>query len=308
MLATEEQPVTDFAAFVDTYNRANFQLLGEIITWDLSSDTAVKFADLVTALQDSGLETKVARELLPRYAFVRAAKKMAEQRIIRCVGEANGRLAFQFTKEHLDSTAGRFDYDYEATILLDKDNGSIEVVSTTLNDAECQKLAEHARDLLQTAMENRTTADITRVIKRLFEKRADLFPVREAGSVYFVPDKHAAFVDSVETFVTRLSGRLNRFPVPEGTQKGNKSVQAAVTQGLQQVINEHAAAVAEFGTDTRISTINKAIEKVETTGFKIEAYAQYLDTEKQKLVDTLGLIRAQMKQKLEEVLSLKEEK
>lgn len=282
---------------------AGLELLGEIITWDLPYNTQTTYANLISALQSAGLETKVARALLPRFAFARAAKKMAEQRIIRHVGESENKLAFQFTKEYKDSTQDRFNYDFEATLLLEKTSGYIEVESDTLTPAQTSEMAQLARNLLAVAIENRNTSDVSRVIKRLFEKKADLFPVRESGSVYFVPDRHSSFVDQIQRFVEALNGRLNRFPVPKGTQHGNKSVQEAVSEGIQQMIKDHIDAVESFGTDTRESTINKAIARLEVTKFKIEAYKDYLSSQEDKLAESLDLVRVQMKQKLDAVLS-----
>jgi hypothetical protein len=283
----------------------NFELLGEIITWDLSHNTKVRYADLVQALEDSGLETKVARALLPRYAFSRAANKMAEQRIIRFKGQTQNKLAFQLTKEYLDSAKEQFIYDFEATLLLEKDTGAIEVLSSALTSAECQSLAEHAARLLNEAMDNRTTTDVTNVIKRLFDRQADLFPVRNAGSVYFVPNQHVAFVDKVEQFVSRLNGNVNRFPVPAGTQRGDKSVQEAVTEGMQQVVGEFFDALSTFGTDTRPSTVTRALDRIEKARFKLESYKVYLADERDQLEEKLRLAEVEMNKKLQEILTAK---
>jgi hypothetical protein len=283
----------------------SLELLGEIITWDLNPNTKITHTDLVSALSAAGLETKVARELCHRYAFARAAKQMAEQRIIRFVGEAQNKLVFQFTKEYKDSTQERYNYDFEATLSLEKDTGFIEVHSTALTSQQCQDLAEHAKTLLRQATETRTTADVTRVIKRLFEKKADLFPVRDNGSVYFVPNRHTAFVDQIQNFVIGLQGRINRFPVPAGTQHGNKSVQEAVTEGIQLMIFEHSQAVDEFGTDTRLSTVQRALDRIQQTQFKIEAYQDLLTDQREKLDEALAMARIQTQKKLEEVMAAK---
>lgn len=91
----------------------------------------------------------------------------------------------------------------------------------------------------------------------MFERRADLFPIRDRGGVYFVPQPHAAFVDGVQTFLGKVNGRLARFPVPAGTPPGDRSVKDAVAGGLAELIAEHRAAVALFAADTRESTLNR---------------------------------------------------
>ena len=100
----------------------------------------------------------------------------------------------------------------------------------------------------------RDGADVTRAIQRLFERNADLFPIRDKGGCYFVPERHSAFVDKIDRFVKGLNGSLRRFPVPSGTPHGDRSVKEAVASGIETLIREHDAAVDTFGEDTRPDT------------------------------------------------------
>jgi hypothetical protein len=293
---------------INDMRNQGLELLGEIITWNLPDNTVVSYQDLLTALRVSGLNEKVAREMLPRHAFSRAAKHLAEARIIRCTEDKAGEMLFQFTKEHLDKQAGLFKYDYETTLKLDKDTGVIshadsgQTTANTVGMGSIGDLVRNAQELLDKAKGERITADITRYIKVLFERQADLFPVRNAGGVYFVPQRHSAFVDQIEQFVGQLHGSVTRFPVPAGTQKGNKSVQEAVQQGLRVLVDEHLAAVNEFGTDTRPSTLEKAARRIEETKFKIEAYAEYLADQRDQLAVSLATVSLSLRQKTEQIL------
>src|SRR3954449_598562 len=182
------------------------RLLGEVISWTCPA-AAVRHAALVAALADAGLDTGVARELLPRHAFARACKKLAKDRIIRPVAEDTSTITFQFTQE---SRAGdKYEYTLETMLSLEKATGKVR--------CELPGLATLAQELVDAAIDARTGTDITRCVKRLLDRHADLFPVREKGSVYFVPQAHAAFVEKVQAFLGRVNGRLARFPVPEGT-------------------------------------------------------------------------------------------
>lgn len=277
--------------------RKNYKLLGEIITWDLDPNTVILYSNVISALSTAGLETGIARKLLPRFGFSRAAKLLAKERIIRKVAEGNGKIVFQFTKEHLDKTAERYDYNFETTLYLDKESGAIECANT--------ELGRHASELLARCIEERTTADITRIIKRLFEKNADLFPVRDSGSVYFVPDRHTGFVDQVGLFVSQMNGRLNRFPVPEGTLHGDRAVQQSVTEGLENLIKEHNEAIAAFHEGTRSSTLQKAMNHIDRIRFKIEAYTLFLDANKAKLEEQLELSKANLQERIQEIMAAK---
>jgi hypothetical protein len=103
-----------------------------------------------------------------------------------------------------------------------------------------------------------------------------------------LPIRHVAFVDRVQRFLGSVGGRLARFPVPAGTDQGDRSVKVAVAEGLAAVIEEHRAAVATFGDDTRESTLRRAAERVRNTRFKIEAYADLLADEKSRLERALA--------------------
>lgn len=241
------------------------RLLGEVVSWTCPA-AAVRHADLVAALADAGLDTGVARELLPRHAFSRACRKLAKDRIIRPVAEDQAGITFQFTQE---SRAGdRFEYTLETILTLDKATGRVR--------CELPGLATLAQELLDLAIDARTGTDITRCVRRLFDRHADLFPVREQGSVYFVPQAHAGFVERVQRFVGRVNGRLTRFPVPEGTPHGDRAVRDAVAGGLAALIADHRQAIAAIGEDTRRDTLERAAERVKQVRFKLSAYAEYL--------------------------------
>ncbi len=253
------------------------RLLGEIITWSCAK-VSIRHIDLIEALRDSGLEEGVARELAPRHAFARACKKLAQQRIIRQVAEDDATIRFQFTAEHRDGD--HFAHDLETMLTLTKDSGRV--------SCDLPGLATLAQEELDRCIEARTGSDVTKVVQQLFERRADLFPIRDQGGAYFVPQEHVAFVDKVQAFLGRLNGKMNRFPVPAGTPEGDRSVKDSVAAGLGALISEHQSAIAAFGEDTRHSTLERAAERIRQTRFKIEAYADYLAEERGRLEEQLA--------------------
>jgi len=272
MLTTTAAPVNGVPGLVP-----GTKLLGEVISWTCPG-VAVRHADVVAALRDAGLDESVARQLLPRHAFARACKALARDRIIRPVAEDADAITFQFTQE---SRAGdKYEYTLETMLRLEKATGRV--------DCDLPGLAALAQDLLDRAIDHRTGSDVTRLIQRLFDRHADLFPVREAGGVYFVPQAHAAFVDKVQQFLGRVNGRLARFPVPAGTPHGDRSVKDAVAHGLAALIIEHRTAIASFGDDTRRDTLDRAAERIRLTRHKLEAYAAYLADARDRLAGELA--------------------
>jgi hypothetical protein len=267
---------------------AGTRLLGEVIAWACPG-LAVPHLSLVEALRDAGLDESVARELAPRHAFARACKKLSDRRIIRPVAEDATAVTFQFTAE--SRSGDRFEYELETMLVLDKQTGKV--------SCDLPGLASLAQEELDRCVAARTGSDVTRVVQRLFERTADLFPVRPQGGAYFVPAAHAAFVDRVQKFLGTVGGRLYRFPVPAGTREGDRSVREAVAAGLAEAAAEHRRAVAAFDADTRADTLERAAERIRRTRFKVEAYAEYLAGEKARLESELSAAAAELRAKVE---------
>jgi hypothetical protein len=268
------------------------RLLGEIITWS-ASGVRVSHLTLVEALRDSGLDEGVARELAPRHAFARACKKLSEARIIRPVSEDSASIQFQFTAERREE--GRYSYELETLLTLEKATGKV--------SCDLPGLATVAQEELDRCIAVRTGGDVTRVVQRLFERQADLFPIREQGGAYFVPAEHTHFLEKVEGFLGRLNGRINRFPVPAGTPQGDRSVKDAVAAGLAALIAEHEAAVATFGEDTRPDTLERAAARIRLTRHKVEAYSCYLAEERARLEKDLAEASRKLREKVEAIAS-----
>jgi hypothetical protein len=142
------------------------------------------------------------------------------------------------------------------------------------------------------------------VIQKLFERHADLFAIRPQGGCYFVPHRHAAFVDRVQKFLGKINGQVLRFPIQSGTTEGNRSVKEAVTSGLASLIAEHRQAIESFGEDTRDDTLSRAAEKIRKVQFKIAAYAEYLAEEKTRLDRELAAARQQLRAKVEHLAAV----
>ena len=264
------------------------RLLGEVIAWACPG-VSVTHSALVAALEAAGLDPGVARELAPRHAFSRACRRLSEQRIIRPVSEDASTVRFQFTSE--TRADDRYEYRLETTLTLDKQTGAV--------SCELPGLATLAQEELDRCIAVRTGSDITRVVQRLFERRADLFPIRPAGGTYFVPQRHAGFTDRIQDLLTRVGGRLLRFPVPAGTEEGDRSVTQAVADGLAAAVAEHRVAVSQFGTDTRGDTLDRAAERIRVTRFKLTAYAEYLAGERERLERAVAAAERELREKVE---------
>lgn len=271
----------------------NMKLLGEIITWQVGEGPH-EYKSIVQALENAGLDKEVARELLPRHAFTRAAKKL-EEKVLDPIGKDSDWVSYQITKRFLEQDEWK--YAKEAWVRLDTVLGKV-----TGSDPGITKFIQ---EQLDRAIETRTASDVTKIIQKLFEKEGDLIPLRDQGGVYFVPDLYSGFTKKVKEFVAGLGGRVGSFPVPAGTQDGDKSVQGAVKDHLATLIKEHEEAVGKFGLDTRHDTLERAAEKIKQTRVKVEAYASYLQDKAQEMLDSVGEANRKLTERVQELTTQK---
>lgn len=271
------------------------QLLGEIIAWNTHGKSH-PLHTVVAALRNNGLDDKVARAFLPQHAFTRAVKKLEEDRVIRAVNQDKDSIKFQFTRMKLEDKKGdkSWKFETECFLELDKVTGKVTCPSSPDLQSRAQELVDHCLDA-------RTAADITKMIQKLFEQEADLFPVRDQGGVYFVPDAFSEFTAKVETFLATLGGTLTRFPVPAGTAVGDRSVRAAVADGIGRIIADLETAIDEFGTDNRPDTLKKHADRIKAARVKAEAYGHYLQDRVQELTDRADAAQDRLRQKVDEI-------
>lgn len=269
-------------------------LLGEVVTWDVQGN-GIDYEKMLEALDTAGLNKDSAHELTPRSAFSRACKDLKKDRAIDKLKISKAGVAsFQFTAKK-KAGDGKIDYDYECLVELDCDSG-------TVSCPENPQLEGQAKELIAFAMQTRTAQDITRLVQRLFERHADLYPINpRKGVAYFVPECHREFTTRVERFLKELGGMLHRFPVPKGTDAGNASVKDAVQSGLSALLVELNQAVQTWDDTTRTSTMLKAAERYSQIKYKVEAYTEYLGAEQDRLKVEVEKAQAELRKKVAEL-------
>lgn len=271
-------------------------LLGEVIAWRLPRNVLTTKNDLIAALSAAGLETKLARDLCLRHAFVRACRKLEAQRIIRKVEENRDRLVFQFTREHLDLQLRRMDYQFDAIVELQKGSGDVHCTDPNLEAL--------AKSELAIALEERRTSDVTRILMSIFRKEAHIAPIK--GGVFFVPQQHADLIAKVADFCTHLQGHLGRLPVPADTPQGDATVQVIMQDSFKELIVEAQTVITNLNETTRESTLRSLEERLEEISGKLWEYERPLGSSKAVLEDNLALVQAFLRRRTQEVHDAKE--
>lgn len=275
-------------AFKAKVNGGGHGILGELVSWSIEG-VEVRHTDVQKALAAAGLDDKVLRDPQFRHAFSRACHKLEDERLIRLFDEDEDKMEFQFTKE-VKAAAG-LDYVKETMLILDKRTGKI---TCAIAD-----LAAKATEAMTKEIEFRTSSDITRLVQRLFDRQdADLWPARKHGGVYFVFAAKEAFVSQVDQFITGLGGEMSRWPIPAGTDRGNRSVGDAVKDGMEARLYEYEAAVEKLCLASRKDTIEGIAEAIESARFKADCYKEFLGDSHAKLEKAIAKLDARLKKKI----------
>lgn len=265
-------------------------LLGEIVSWNCSK-VSITQAALGEALKSADLNTHVTPELPFQTAFTRACKNLGQRHLIRKLEEDSEFLYFQFTKEAREGEY--FTYETEGKLTLSKESGKVACTAAELGQAVQVELDKE--------LPMRKGADVSKLLLKLLEHEAGLFPVRPQGGCYLIMKEHSAFLDSLESFTERVGGQLLRFPVPSGTKAGDQSVKQTIASGLSALINEYSNSIDNFGSDTKTSTLEKAAAHIRQARFKVEAYSSYLEEERSKLDDLLAAASERLKEKVSQL-------
>lgn len=249
--------------------------LGKIATWE-SPSSEVSLSTLRAAVIRQGFDASLVSDMAPRSAFLRACKDMLsdkKNRIIRKVEESSSEIKFQFTEEH--KSHGELDYDKEATVSVEKATGKL--------SGDDPAIVSKAQALLDEHIQKRSTADVTRLVQRIFDKsKGDLVPLRKQGGTYFVPDTNADLLNKVDAILKEIGGELNTYEVGSDNRT-KQSVANDMSQHLTQMVNEFRDSCRNLDLDSKPSVIKRRDAAMKEMQQKLANYSHLLGTFKQTL-------------------------
>lgn len=268
---------------------SGMKLLGEIVAWKAQGGPWTH-TEVVAALKKSGLNHEIARDILPQQAFRRAIRKLEGDQVVDAVREDDKHVKFQLTKKFLE--AGQMKYEKDMDLMLLKAGGKIE--------CEDKAIKERVQSLVDDAIETRTVGDITNIWNKLLEDNTLLIPFHIG--TYIVPIEHVDFILKVEAFIGTLGqARMQRLPIPAGTNFGNLTFQQCMDEHMQSLILNHMAAVDDFTVSTQNGTMDSRAVKIKQTRVLIQANAHHLQERANKLLEMIETANEKLNSKIEEL-------
>lgn len=242
--------------------------MGTIVSWEAPKE--ISFQDLTDSVVKSGFDSKYAREMAPRNAFSRAARDLADQRVIKKIDEDDTEIRFQFTKEYMQ--ASLIQYELEAVMFLHKEHGTIRT-----DYSNATELAALAQSLVYEHQGKRNRSDVTRMVQRIFDdNKGDLVSLHPNGGVYFVPDTHKSLVDQVQTLLHYLGGSLNQFVISFGDPQTTKSVAEAMADHLLDQIDQFRKTCDGITNETSPTVLSRRADAIAAMRDKLQGYQALL--------------------------------
>lgn len=272
----------------------NASKLGDCISWKAPKE--VPLQELRAAMAAEGIDEKIIKELKARNAFVRACRKMQDERVIRKVMENETELKFQFTKEFLQGSD--LEYLKEEALVVCKDTG---VITAERDPA----FAEEAQKLLNECSGVRTGADINRMIQKVFSENGSIYPIREEGGAYFVPSQYEGMVDKFENLLLRIGGKMRRLMIPV-SPKNKSNVIDVVKEGTQQIIEEFKNTIEAYSDTAAPGHVENCLKRIRTQEAKCEAMKELLGVQLFDLEEGFDHCKKLLDKKIHELISAKQ--
>ena len=239
---------------------------GSIVSWQ--SPKEIPFSVLRSALVSSNFDEKLAREMLPRNAFSRAAKELSDKRIIKKTEEDKDTITFQFTKEWLEQQEYKF--QTECFMTVHKEHGTVVCLDS---GQEHQDLAALAQKMLYAHQEKRNTSDISRIIQKIFEEhKGDLIPIRASGGAYFVPVSHQDLVTNIRAFLKATGGYVSTFSVRIGDEDTDQSVAEAMAAHISDLVLQFEETCDKLDPDSADWMVDRRQKSLKELRDKLECY------------------------------------
>jgi hypothetical protein len=97
-------------------------------------------------------------------------------------------------------------------------------------------------------------------------------------------------VEKVEKFVTAIGGKLNSWPIADGTPQGAAAVSNAIADSLSDEIRKYEESVKAIQTDSTDKALERAWASVNSASEKITRLRQFLGCHETILEDHLALV------------------
>lgn len=264
-------------------NETEVPIIGYIVWWSMQG-VEVNRKWFERKLNENSFDgERFAREHNYRSTLIRCLKLFEQQRLIRKVKEDADYLVYQFTKESLidDDNEPQLSYERETTISIDKDayviDGDIEAAIEKCDPAIKRLLV----DRFNQAKDLYNSSDMTRYVQNIFNHYADFVPLRDQGSVYFVPAAYKSIIDkmaSILSSVPKGSAQFAYFPIIDD-ESSRRTIGNGVAGHLTDILSKIERELDDRGNDATEAWAKTRIFRIRQVLNRARNYEELIDGE-----------------------------
>lgn len=259
---------------------------GRIVKFDVNGPCTID--QLKAGLAQANLGADKAKDMLPRHAWARACKQLTKGRVISQVREDTTHIYFQFTEEAL--AGDRLNYNFEAVMALNKTTGQV----TSMDDPV---LAIRAQALVNAEIPQRTKADVTRLIHRIFREKEGDLASWDGGGSYFVFEEHEHIVDAIEVLLSHIGGSVSslKIVVDDSDPKTQQSLAVVMMDHLNGLVDEFRDSCKTFTIDTDPDVVERRVDTLTVLRGKLDLYADVLMEQAENIREQISAADREMR-------------
>jgi len=267
-----------------------FPLIGWAVHWSAIGFT-LPFAEFIKRLDKSDINSNIARETLPKNAFLRAVRTSAKGKTTfsRKVKDGDGEAASVILEESITSDLD-YGVDQQSTIVFDK--LARDVTVTGKNQGEI-------KDSFEKFKQDYTAQQFRTVVLRFVKRHCSGYMMKDGGGLYFIPASREYELNKlIKLFDLMGDGcELGMIPIVD-TQLARKSMWQSFTVQTKSEIQKLKDDLSELPGEIKESSLELRLKKYQTLKTKVEMFEILLEGTakdmKKELADLTKTIKAKV--------------
>lgn len=201
-----------------------------------------------SALEASNLDPKLARDLSKRYCFSRAKNRLQADGLIDEIEETPERWTWQLSRRFRENQ--HLGYEFDSSFWFDKRSENVGADNPTLLERVSELFARYGGLHLPT--------DLTKLVRRIFDRQNGMVALRHSGAIYFVPAENRRLMHRVASFIKDLGGECITAEIGADNTLIRGKAQEMLVESVRKDLDSIVSEIRELSADNALLSARKA--------------------------------------------------
>ena len=201
-----------------------------------------------SALEASNLDPLLAHDLSKRYCFSRAKNRMQADGLIDEIEETPERWTWQLSRRFREDE--HLGYEFDSAFWFDKYAENV--------GADNPTLLEQVQELFSRYGGVYLPADLTKLVRRIFDRQKGMVALRHFGVVYFVPAENRILMNRVAAFIKDLGGECITAKIGADNTLIRDKAQEMLVESVRKDLDGIVSEIREMSADSEKLSARKA--------------------------------------------------